>query len=114
MQIELTDMKTKKVVDTLEVDACMVATGRCETTMTCVQACMGTHMLVFIMVHHAKRPSLTDLRHASMHTHIPPLLPTPLAQGPLHQRPEPGRHWRGDRQARLRARVREDGGGAPG
>jgi len=26
--IELTDMKTKKVVDSLEVDACMVATGR--------------------------------------------------------------------------------------
>lgn len=28
VMIELTDMKTKKVVDTLEVDACMVATGR--------------------------------------------------------------------------------------
>ncbi len=27
--IELTDFKTKKVVDTLEVDACLVATGRC-------------------------------------------------------------------------------------
>lgn len=26
--IELTDFKTKKVVDTLEVDACLVATGR--------------------------------------------------------------------------------------
>ncbi len=26
--IELTDFKTKKVVETLEVDACMVATGR--------------------------------------------------------------------------------------
>lgn len=29
VMIELTDMKTKQVVDTLEVDACMVATGRC-------------------------------------------------------------------------------------
>lgn len=26
--IELTDFKTKEVVDTLEVDACLVATGR--------------------------------------------------------------------------------------
>jgi dihydrolipoamide dehydrogenase len=30
--IELTDFKTKKVVDTLEVDACMVATGRAPYT----------------------------------------------------------------------------------
>ena len=30
--IELTDMKTKKVVDTLEVDACLVATGRAPYT----------------------------------------------------------------------------------
>ena len=30
--IELTDFKTKKVVETLEVDACMVATGRAPYT----------------------------------------------------------------------------------
>lgn len=30
--IELTDFKTKKVVDVLEVDACMVATGRAPYT----------------------------------------------------------------------------------
>lgn len=30
--IELTDFKTKKLVDTLEVDACMVATGRAPYT----------------------------------------------------------------------------------
>lgn len=30
--IELTDTKTKKVVDELEVDACMVATGRAPYT----------------------------------------------------------------------------------
>jgi dihydrolipoamide dehydrogenase len=30
--IELTDFKTKKVVDTLEVDACLVATGRAPYT----------------------------------------------------------------------------------
>lgn len=32
VEIELTDFKTKKVVDTLEVDACMVATGRAPYT----------------------------------------------------------------------------------
>lgn len=46
--IELTDFKTKKVVDTLEVDACMVATGRapytngkcfCQPTHACAGAC---------------------------------------------------------------------------
>jgi hypothetical protein len=30
--IELTDFNTKKVVDTLEVDACLVATGRAPYT----------------------------------------------------------------------------------
>ena len=30
--IELTDVKTKEVVDTLEVDACLVATGRAPYT----------------------------------------------------------------------------------
>eukprot|EP00879_Flechtneria_rotunda_P000751 GHRR01000872.1.p1 GENE.GHRR01000872.1~~GHRR01000872.1.p1 ORF type:complete len:580 (+),score=238.73 GHRR01000872.1:99-1838(+) len=32
VEIELTDFKTKKVVDTLEVDACLVATGRAPYT----------------------------------------------------------------------------------
>lgn len=32
MTIELTDFNTKKVVDTLEVDACLVATGRAPYT----------------------------------------------------------------------------------
>ena len=32
VKIELTDFKTKEVVDTLEVDACLVATGRAPYT----------------------------------------------------------------------------------
>ena len=32
VKIELTDFKTKEVVDVLEVDACLVATGRAPYT----------------------------------------------------------------------------------
>jgi hypothetical protein len=32
VKIELTDAKTKQLVDTLEVDACLVATGRAPYT----------------------------------------------------------------------------------
>lgn len=39
--IELTDFKTKKVVDTLEVDACMVATGRAPFTQGLNLASVG-------------------------------------------------------------------------
>lgn len=41
VQIELTDFKTKKVVDTLEVDACMVATGRAPYTQGLNLASIG-------------------------------------------------------------------------
>ena len=40
--IELTDFKTKEKVDELEVDACMVATGRAPFTQVGVQA---NHMI---------------------------------------------------------------------
>ena len=35
MKIELTDFKTKEVIDELEVDACLVATGRAPYTQVC-------------------------------------------------------------------------------
>ena len=42
--IELTDVKTKEVVDTLEVDACLVATGRApytQVSMDCSNSSAG-------------------------------------------------------------------------
>ena len=42
VKIELTDFKTKKVVDTLEVDACLVATGRAPYTQVLLApACLA-------------------------------------------------------------------------
>lgn len=38
--VELTDFKTKQVVDTLEVDAVLVATGRAPFTQARACACM--------------------------------------------------------------------------
>ena len=40
--IELTDVKTKEVVDTLEVDACLVATGRAPYTQVSMDRCSST------------------------------------------------------------------------
>ena len=44
VEIELTDFKTKKVVDTLEVDACMVATGRAPYTNGLSLASIGVEV----------------------------------------------------------------------
>ena len=44
--IELTDFKTKEVVDTLEVDACLVATGRAPYTNVRPSFCMALDNLM--------------------------------------------------------------------
>jgi hypothetical protein len=49
VEIELTDFKTKKVVDTLEVDACMVATGRAPYTNGEAAAQLLAHVCVVFM-----------------------------------------------------------------
>lgn len=48
VEIELTDFKTKKVVDTLEVDACLVATGRAPYTNGACKMCCAEGLTLAI------------------------------------------------------------------
>lgn len=112
--IELTDFKTKKVVDTLEVDACMVATGRAPYTNGEQRCVNSLGMTRHVSAEHAygmrasskmravcREPIGWQQGPSRLGADVQVSLQRVLCACVCSCRPQPGRHQLRDRQARL-------------